>query len=107
MNNNTISGFHILGTENGNLKLNTNKMYHWHIQKKLRNTMIAQDDIVLVQTKRGNRPILVMKIVREESKEQTRRNKSISNLLDKAHEKGHDVNSYKTIKNFIHLSQMN
>ena len=26
MNNNTISGFHILGTENGNLKLNTNKM---------------------------------------------------------------------------------
>jgi len=33
MKNNTIAGFHILGTENGNLKLNTNKMYNWHIKK--------------------------------------------------------------------------
>ncbi|GIO20203.1 hypothetical protein J18TS1_33030 [Oceanobacillus oncorhynchi subsp. incaldanensis] len=49
MNNNTVAGFHVLRTENGNLKLNTNKMYHWHIHKRLRDTPIAQRDIVLVK----------------------------------------------------------
>ncbi|HJF32917.1 MULTISPECIES: DUF5839 family protein [Bacillales] len=93
MNNNTISGFHILGTENGNLKLNTNKMYHWHIQKKLRNTLIAQGDIVLVQTKRGNRPILVMNVFREEDKEKKRKYKRVIKLLEKAPEKSHAVKS--------------
>ncbi len=72
MNNNTVAGFHVLGTENRNLKLNTNKMYHWHIHKRLRDTPIAQGDIVLVQIKRGNRPILVMNVFREEDKEKTK-----------------------------------
>ncbi|HIS29696.1 MAG TPA: hypothetical protein IAA78_09575 [Candidatus Avamphibacillus intestinigallinarum] len=80
MNNNAIADFHILGTENGNLKLNTNKMYHWHIPKKLRDTLIAWGEIVLVQTKRGNRT----NVFREEDKEKKRKHKRVIKLFEKA-----------------------
>ncbi len=85
--NKTIAGFHVLGTEDGNLKLNINKMYHWHIPKRLRDTPIEQGDIVLVQTKRGNRPVLVMKDFREEDKEKKQKYKRVIKLLEKAPEK--------------------
>lgn len=93
MKNNTIAGFHILGTENGNLKLNTNKMYNWHIPKKLRGMLIAQGDIVQVQTKIGNRPILVMNVFREEDKEKKRKYKRVIKLLEKAPKQSHAVKS--------------
>lgn len=94
MNNNTVDGFHVLGTENGNLKLNKNKMHHWHIHKRLRDTPIAQGDIiVLVQTKRGNRPVLVMNVFREEDKEKKQKYKRVIKLLEKAPEKSPAIKS--------------
>ncbi|GEN89586.1 DUF5839 family protein [Oceanobacillus sojae] len=79
--------------ENGNLKLNTDKMYHWHIHIRLRDTPIAQGDIVLVQTKRGNRPILVMNVFREEDKEKKQKYKRVIKLLGKAPEKSPAIKS--------------
>lgn len=62
MTRNVIRGLHILGTENGNLKLNTNMEYRWHVPKSLRESDIKQGDIVLVLTSRGKRPVLVMDV---------------------------------------------
>jgi len=55
--------------------------------------LIAQGDIVLVQTKIGNRPILVMNVFREEDKEKKRKYKRVIKLLEKAPKQSHAVKS--------------
>jgi len=87
MNRNVIRGLHILGTENGNLKLNTNRKYRWHILKRLRENQIKQGDIVLVLTSRGKRSVLVMDVFREETKEKKKKYKQIVKVIEKAPKK--------------------
>jgi len=86
-----MAGIHVIGTENGNLKLNTTKIYHWHISKWLRDTPIEQGDIVLVQTNRGYRPVLVMNIFREEDTEKKQTHKRMIKLIEKAPENKYAV----------------
>lgn len=87
MENNSVAGFHVLGTKNKNLKLNTNRMYCWHIPKRLRAIPIELGDIVLVRTRRGVRPVLVMNVFREEDKEKKQKYKSVVELVEKAPDK--------------------
>lgn len=82
--NNTIAAFHILGTENGALKLNTNKMYHWNISKRLRKEPIQKGDIVLVPTARGNRRVVVMNVFREEFEETQKLYKKVIKVIERA-----------------------
>lgn len=84
MNNNVIKGLHILGTEDGNLKLNTKMEYRWHVPKRLRENPIKQGDIVLVQTSRGKRPVLVMYVYREETKERKKKYKQVIKVIERA-----------------------
>jgi len=86
MNRNAIRGFHILGTENGNLKLNTNREYRWHIPKYLRVNQIKPGDIVLASTSRGKRPVLVIDIFQEETKERQKTYKQIIRVIERAPE---------------------
>ncbi|GIO20599.1 hypothetical protein J18TS1_36990 [Oceanobacillus oncorhynchi subsp. incaldanensis] len=83
-NNNTMAAFHILGTENGALKLNTNKMYHWNIPKRLRKDPIQKGDIVLVPTARGNRAVVVMNVFREEFEETQKLYKKVIKVIERA-----------------------
>jgi len=82
--NNTIAAYHILGSEKGALKLNTNKMYHWNIPKRLREDPIHQGYIVLVLTRRGKRPVLVMDVFREDYEEKKKEYKKIVKLIEKS-----------------------
>lgn len=81
---NVIKGLHILGRENGNLKLNSNRQYHWHIPKRLRQDQVQQGDIVLVFTSRGKRPVLVMDVYREEIREKKKKYKQIVKVMERA-----------------------
>ncbi len=83
-NNNTIAAFHILGTENGALKLNTNKVYHWNIPKRLRKDPIQKGDIVLVPTAHGKSRVLVMDVFREEFEETQKTYKKVIKVIEKA-----------------------
>lgn len=83
-NNNAIAAFHILGTENGALKLHSDKMFHWHIPKKLRNEPIQKGDIVLVRTMKGYRPVLVMNVFREDDQEKKKKYKRVIKLIERA-----------------------
>jgi len=82
-----MTGFHVIGTENGILQLNTTKVYHWHIPKWLRKTPIEKGDIVLAKTNRGYRPVLVMDIFREEDPEKKQVRKQVIKLIEKAPKK--------------------
>jgi hypothetical protein len=86
-NNNTIAAFHILSNNDGILKLNTSKMYHWHIPKHLRDKFIQQGDIVLVRTARGNRSVVVMNVFREEFEETQKRYKRVVKVIERAPKK--------------------
>lgn len=87
MENNTIAGFHILSNKDGILKLNTSKMYHWHIPKYLRDEPIQQGDIVVVRTARGNSSVVVMNVFREEFEETQKRYKRVAKVIERAPEK--------------------
>ncbi|SIS57534.1 DUF5839 family protein [Salimicrobium salexigens] len=82
--NNTIAAYHIVGMENGALKLNTNKLYHWNIPKRLRENPIQKGDIVLVPTGRGKRRVLVMDVFREEFEETQNTYKKVIKVIEKA-----------------------
>lgn len=84
--NNTIAAFHIIGKENGMLKLNTNKLYHWNIPKRLRQEPIQKGDIVLVPTARGRRRVLVMDAFREEFEETGKLYKKVIKVVERAPE---------------------
>lgn len=76
--NNTIAAFHIMRkSKDGILKLNTSKMYHWHIPKSLRQDPIEPGDIVLVRTDNTMNAVLVMQVFREELEETQKRYKRV------------------------------
>lgn len=81
---NTIAAFHIIGNENGVLKLNTNRQYHWNIPKRLRQDPIQKGDIVLVPTARGKKRVLVMDVFREEFEETQKLYKKVIKVIEKA-----------------------
>lgn len=84
MENNTMVGCHVWGKKkNGELRVNTGKMYCWHIPKKIRDTPIEKGDTVLVQTKRGKKPVLVADVFREENKEIKKKYKKVIKLIEK------------------------
>ena len=87
MENNTIAAFHVISNKDGIIKLNTNKMYHWHIPKFLRNESIQQGDIVSVRTVRGYKRVLVMNVFREEFEETQKRYKRVMKVIEKAPKK--------------------
>lgn len=82
--NNTIAAFHIWGIKNGVLKLNTKKMFHWNIPKRLREDPIQKGDIVLVSTKQGKKRVLVMDVFREEFEETQKLYKKVIKIVEKA-----------------------
>lgn len=85
MENNTIAAFHILSNKDGVLKLNTSKMYHWHIPKSLRDNPIQQGDIVMVRRKeKGYSRVLVMNVFREEFEETQKRYKRVMQVIERA-----------------------
>lgn len=84
--NNIIAAYHITGSENGALKLNTNQLYHWNIPKRLREDPIQRDDIVLVPTKRGKKRVLVMDVFREEFEETQKEYKKVIKVINKSPE---------------------
>lgn len=86
--NNTIAAFHIIGKDDqGHLKLNTRNSYHWNIPKRLRVDPIQKGDIVLVDTKRGKKRVLVMDVFREEFEETQKLYRKVSHVIEKAPEK--------------------
>lgn len=87
MENNTIAAFHVISNKDGIIKLNTTKLYHWHIPKILRNDSIQQGDIVLVGTVRGYKSVLVMNVFREEFEETQRRYKNVIKVIERAPKK--------------------
>ena len=87
MENNTIAAFHISSNKDGIIKLNTQKMYHWHIPKPLRNKPIQQGDIVLVRTVGGLARVLVMQVFREELEETQKRYKRVVKVIERAPKK--------------------
>lgn len=82
--NNTLSGFHIKSKKGEPLELYPKK-YTWHIPKKLRDLHIQPGDIVGIN--RGNSPVLVAEVFREEIEETGKSYKSIKSLREKAPEK--------------------
>lgn len=83
--NNTIAGLHIVSRENNRaLKLNTKKLYRWNIPKRLRQDPIQKGDIVLVSSKDGKAPVLVMDVFREEFEETQRLYKKVIKVIEKA-----------------------
>lgn len=82
--NNTIAAFHILSNKEGILKLRTQKMYHWHIPKHLRNEPIQQGDIVLVRASGVLTSVLVMQVFREEFEETQKRYKKVLKVIERA-----------------------
>ena len=87
MENNTIAAFHISSNKDGIIKLNTQKMYYWHIPKPLRNKPIQQGDIVLVRTVGGLARVLVMQVFREELEETQKRYKRVVKVIERAPKK--------------------
>lgn len=88
-NNNTIAAYHIQNRKGGILSLNTRKLYHWNIPKRLRHNPIQPGDIVLVPTVRGVRSVLVMDVFREEFEETQRRYRKVMKVLERAPKKEH------------------
>lgn len=82
---NTLAAYHIIGNENGALKLNTNKLYHWNIPKRLRHDPIQKGDIVQVSTARGKKSVLVMNVFREEFEKTQRRYEKVIKVIEKSH----------------------
>lgn len=58
--NNTITGYHI-----DDKHINTDKIYKWHIPKKMRKVDIQPMDIVKVVTKKGISNVIVIESFRE------------------------------------------
>lgn len=85
--NNTISALHVHGSEDGILKLYTEKAFNWHIPKNLREEPIQKGDIVLVRTEKGKKVVLVMDVFREEFEDTQRRYKRVIKILERAPEK--------------------
>lgn len=83
-NHNTMTGYHIIGTKNGDLTLNTDKLYTWGIPRHLRHVSIQQGDIVLASTTKGKRPVLVQSVFREEAKETPNRYENVITLIERA-----------------------
>jgi len=81
---NTISAYHIIGNENGALKLNTNRLYHWNIPKRLRHNPIQKGDIVQVSTARGKKSVLVMDVFREEFEKTQKRYEKVIKVMEKS-----------------------
>lgn len=81
---NTIKGFHIKKNNDGIIKLNTSKMYCWHIPKKLRENRIQQGDIVLVESKNKHVDVLVMEVFREEFEETRKHYRRVIKIIEKA-----------------------
>jgi hypothetical protein len=86
-NNNTIAAFHIRSHKDGILKLNTSKLYRWHIPKFLRKDPIQKGDIVLVASARGLQRVLVMDVFREEFEETQRQYKRVVKVIERAPQK--------------------
>lgn len=84
MNHNTIAGYHILGTEHGKLRLETEKIFHWHIPKALREPPVQKGDIVVARTMRGERPVLVVDVFREDVEETGKKYRSINKIIERA-----------------------
>lgn len=85
--NNTIKALHIIGQDDGMLKLNTKKEFYWHIPKPLREEPIQKGDIVLVRTVKGAKPVLVMDVFREEFEETNKSYKRVVKVLERAPQK--------------------
>lgn len=83
-NNNTIAAYHIKGRENGTLKLNTRKLFRWHIPKDLRENPIQKGDIVLVLTRIGKKRVLVKDVYREDIEDTGRKYKPVTNIIERA-----------------------
>lgn len=84
MNHNTIAAYHILGTENGKLRLETRKLFHWHIPKALREPPIQTGDIVVARTARGKRAVRVMDVFREDIEDTGKIYRSINKIIERA-----------------------
>lgn len=82
--NNTIAAYHIIGNENGSLKLNTNRLYHWNIPKRLRHDPIQKGDIVQVSTARGKKSVFVIDVFREEFEKTQRRYEKVIKVKEKS-----------------------
>lgn len=82
-NRNTIKAYHIMSKKNGKLQLNTAKLFHWHIPKGMRDIPIEKKDIVLVETRKGQKPVLVMDVYREERQKMKEKNNRIIKLIEK------------------------
>lgn len=83
--NNTIAAYHIFRRdENGALVLNTNRLYHWNIPKRLREEPIQPGDIVQVPTKKGKRSVVVMNVFREDIEDTGREYKKVIKVLERA-----------------------
>ncbi|MEB6551121.1 DUF5839 family protein [Heyndrickxia sporothermodurans] len=91
MENNTIAAFHIRSNQDGIIKLNTSKMYHWHIPKFLRDDPIQRGDIVLVRTSKGKSAVLVMQVFREEIEETQKHYKRVLKVLERVSKKEKDL----------------
>ena len=83
--NNTIAAYHIFRRdENGALVLNTNRLYHWNIPKRLREEPIQPGDIVQVPTKKGKRSVVVMNVFREDIEDTGREYRKVIKVLERA-----------------------
>ena len=89
--NNMLVGFHIKKQDESGLVLNTQTMYRWFIPKALRDLEIQKGDIVWVRRglyknrkKKGNQPVLVMDVYRQELEEHEKVNKPIVGLKERA-----------------------
>lgn len=87
-NNNTLAAYHIIGIENGALKLDTRKLFHWHIPKVLREDPIHRGDIVTVRANRGKTtvktPALVMDVFREDIEDTGIKHQMVTRVIEKA-----------------------
>lgn len=86
---NVIAAYHIMGSENGALVLNTDKLFYWHIHKHFRRdeeTPIQKGDIVQVATAKGPKPVLVMDVFREETSNNKKKHKQVMNIIERAPE---------------------
>ena len=89
--NNMLEGFHIKNQDKNGLVLNTNKLYTWFIPKVLRDLEISKGDIVWVRRgryknrkKKGNIPVLVMNVYRQELEEHEKIHKPVVGLKERA-----------------------
>lgn len=85
--NNTIKALHIISKEAEPLELNTEKVFHWHIPKALREEPIQKGDIVLAKTMKGPQKVLVMDVYREELEKTKKRYRRVLEIIERAPEK--------------------